>query len=101
MKLIDTHTHLYLPDFENDIDDVIKRASNEGVEKFYLPAIDSANSETLLNLENNYPNKCFAMAGLHPCSVKENYKEELEHVSNLLYKRKFVAVGEIGLDFYW
>ena len=101
MKLIDTHTHLYLSDFTADIDEVIKRAGNEGVENFYLPAIDSSETENLLALEKKYPGKCFAMMGLHPCSVKENYKEELNMVYNWLQKRKFAAIGEIGLDFYW
>jgi len=101
MKLIDTHTHLYLQDFVIDIDEVILRASNAGVEKFYLPSIDSTNNEALMFLENKYPGKCYAMMGLHPCSVKENYKEELAHVYDQLQKRKFAAIGEIGLDFYW
>lgn len=99
--MIDTHTHLYLNDFIADIDEVIKRAGKEGVEKFYLPAIDSTETDHLLMLENKYPDKCFAMMGLHPCSVKENYKEELDMVYTWLQKRKFAAVGEIGLDFYW
>jgi len=101
MKLIDTHTHLYLDDFVNDISEVMHRAFNEGIEKFYLPSIDSTNNEALLLLENNYPGKCFAMMGLHPCSVKENYKEELLQVYNWLQKRKFAAIGETGLDFFW
>lgn len=101
MRLIDTHTHLYLDDFANDIDDVIKRAELDGVEKFYLPAIDSSETENLFALEKRYPGKCFAMMGLHPCSVKEDYKEELNIVYSWLQKRKFAAVGEIGLDFYW
>jgi len=101
MKLIDTHTHLYLSDFAADIDEVIKRAGDEGVGKFYLPAIDSTETENLFALEKKYPDKCFAMMGLHPCSVKENYKEELNIVYNWLQKRKFAAIGEIGLDFYW
>ena len=99
--IIDTHTHLYLNDFAADIDEVIKRAADEGVEKFYLPAIDSSETENIFSLEKKYPAKCFAMMGLHPCSVKENYKEELEMVYNWLQKREFAAVGEIGLDFYW
>jgi len=99
--IIDTHTHLYLSDFASDIDEVIKRAGDEGVGKFYLPAIDSAETENLLALETNYPGKCFAMMGLHPCSVKENYKDELNMVHSWLQKRKFAAIGEIGLDFYW
>ena len=101
MKLIDTHTHLYLSDFAADIDEVIKRAGDEGVGKFYLPAIDSSETENLLALEKKYPDKCFAMMGLHPCSIKENYKEELNMVYNWLQKRKFAAIGEIGLDLYW
>ncbi|MBA3675771.1 MAG: TatD family hydrolase, partial [Chitinophagaceae bacterium] len=76
MKLVDTHTHLYLKDFASDIDAVIKRAEEEGVENFYLPSIDSSETENLFELERKYPGKCFAMMGLHPCSVKENYKEE-------------------------
>ncbi|MDB5222590.1 MAG: Hydrolase TatD [Chitinophagaceae bacterium] len=99
--IIDTHTHLYLSDFAADIDEVIKRAGEEGVEKFYLPAIDSTETGNLLALEEKYPGKCFAMMGLHPCSVKENYKEELDMVYHWLQKRKFAAIGEIGLDFYW
>lgn len=99
--LIDTHTHLYLDEFAADIDEVIKRAGEEGVEKFYLPAIDSTETANLLSLEKKYPGRCSAMMGLHPCSVKENYKEELAQVYNWLQKRSFAAVGEIGLDFYW
>lgn len=99
--IIDTHTHLYLSDFAADINDVIKRAKGEGVEKFYLPAIDSSETDNLLALEEKYPGSCIAMMGLHPCSVKENYKEELAMIYAWLQKRKFAAVGEIGLDFYW
>ena len=74
MKLIDTHTHLYLKDFTTDINEVMERAMQEGVEQFYLPAIDSEVTDDMLKLEAAYPSKCFAMAGLHPVSVKENYK---------------------------
>jgi len=101
MKLIDTHTHLYLPEFVNDIEEVMQRAFDEGVEKFYLPSIDSANTQSLFFLEKKYPGKCFVMMGLHPCSVRENYKGELANVHEWLQKRKFAAIGEIGLDFYW
>jgi TatD DNase family protein len=99
--IIDTHTHLYLNEFATDIDEVIKRAGDEGVTKFYLPSIDSSETENIFSLEKKYPGKCFAMMGLHPCSVKENYKEELEGVYQWLQQRKFAAVGEIGLDLYW
>ncbi|MEO7833744.1 MAG: TatD family hydrolase, partial [Ginsengibacter sp.] len=80
MKLIDTHTHLYVEEFKEDIGSVVERAIAEGVEKFYLPAIDSSENEALLNLEKKFPDKMFAMAGLHPCSVKENFKEELKKI---------------------
>ena len=101
MKIIDTHTHLYLYDFKDDIDNVMLNASNENVEELYLPAIDSSETEAMLLLESKYPGKCFAMMGLHPCSVKENYKQELMYVHEWLKKRQFIAIGEVGLDFYW
>jgi TatD DNase family protein len=99
--LIDTHTHLYLEEFNDDIEEVIKRAVAEGVERFYMPAIDSSETLRLLDLEARFPGKCFAMMGLHPFSVKENYKEELDKVNEWLQKRKFPAIGEAGLDLYW
>jgi len=101
MQLIDTHTHLYLKDFKDDIDDVIKKSIAAGVEHFYLPSINSEHMEDMLALEKLYPNNCFAMMGLHPCSIKSNYKEELKIIEQWLKERKFSAVGEIGLDFYW
>ncbi len=101
MNLIDTHCHLYSEEFEGDIDAVINRAKAEGVTKFFLPAIDSSSMEAMLLLEEKYPNECIAMMGLHPCYVKENYKEELAIVEAQLAARSFAAVGEIGLDFYW
>lgn len=101
MVLIDTHCHLYLEEFKQDIDDVIKKAMAAGVQKFFLPAIDSSETGNLFLLEKKFPGKCFAMMGLHPCSVKENYLEELSHVDEHLKKRKFAAIGEIGLDFHW
>lgn len=99
--MIDTHCHLYVDDFKADMQDVIKRAESEGIDKFYLPAIDSSEIENMIRLETTFPDKCFAMMGLHPCSVKENYLDELAIVEDWLSKRKFAAVGEIGLDFYW
>ena len=101
MKMIDTHTHLYVQEFKQDIDSVVERALKEGVEKFYLPAIDSSETAALLELEKKFPGKMYAMAGLHPCSVKENYKEELAAVEKQLSQREFAAIGETGLDFYW
>jgi TatD DNase family protein len=99
--MVDTHCHLYVDEFKADIDDVIKRAGAAGINKFYLPAIDSNEIENMFLLENKFPGKCIAMMGLHPCSVKENYLHELSIVKDWLTKRKFAAVGEIGLDFYW
>ena len=101
MILVDTHCHLYSEEFDDEIDAIIDRAKNIGVAKFYLPAIDSTSLQAMLALEARYPNTCFAMMGLHPCYVKENYKIELQIVADQLTKRPFVAVGEIGLDFYW
>ncbi|MEO9023184.1 MAG: TatD family hydrolase [Ginsengibacter sp.] len=101
MKLIDTHTHLYTEEFREDILSVVERAQQEGVEKFYLPAIDSSEMEALLDLEKKFPEKMHAMAGLHPCSVKENFKEELEKIKLQLSQRPFAGIGETGLDFYW
>ena len=101
MKFIDTHTHLYLKEFSDDIDEVMKRAEAEGVGQFYLPAIDSSETGNMIALEKKFPGKCVAMAGLHPCSVKENYKEELAKIEAVMSLRKFIAIGESGLDFYW
>jgi TatD DNase family protein len=101
MKFIDTHCHLYLPEFEADINATMQRAGDNGVEKFYLPAVDSETLPAMFALEKQFPGKCVAMAGLHPCSVKENFTDELKIVEELLKQRKFAAIGEIGLDFYW
>jgi TatD DNase family protein len=99
--LIDTHSHLYLNSFKHDIAEVMQRADDAGVKKIYLPAIDSSEIENMMNLEAAYPDRCFAMMGLHPCSVSDNYLHELEMAEQWLTKRKFAAIGEIGLDFYW
>ena len=101
MKLIDTHTHLYLEAFDQDRDQVIKKAIELGVDRFYLPAIDSSYTERMLDLEKKYPNRIRLMMGLHPTHVKENYLDELKHVKKYLAKHDFVAVGEIGIDLYW
>jgi TatD DNase family protein len=101
MKLIDTHAHIYVKEFSSDIHDVMIRAKEKGVNRIIMPAIDSTTHAAMLKLEEIYPESCISMMGLHPCSVKENYLEELKAVEDWLSKRKFVAVGEIGLDFYW
>jgi TatD DNase family protein len=99
--LIDTHCHLYLEEFATDIAEIIQRAESEGVIRFYLPNIDQRSSVALEQLEDRFPGKCIGMAGLHPCSVKDDYRKELDFVEGWLEKRPFAAVGEIGLDFYW
>lgn len=98
---IDTHAHLYVDKFDDDRDEMIQRAFKNGVERFYLPNIDSTTIAPMLEMEKDYPKHCFPMMGLHPCHVKENYKEELTIVKEWLDKRSFVAVGEIGVDLYW
>lgn len=101
MQFIDTHAHVYAPELTTDIELVIKNAISTGIEKILMPAIDSASLEAMLKVEQQFPNHCIAMMGLHPCYVKENYKEELALVETWLAKRKFIAIGEIGLDYYW
>lgn len=98
---IDTHTHLYSEEFNTDRTHIIKKAITSGVKKMYLPNIDSTSIEAMLQLENEFPENCFPMMGLHPCSVNENVESELKLVEEWLGKRKFCAVGEIGIDLYW
>lgn len=100
MMLIDTHTHLYQPAFDNDRADMIARAKAIGVSRFYMPGIDSEVIQRMEEVEQAYP-ECIMMPGLHPCSVKENYLDELAIVARQLEQRAFPALGEIGLDYYW
>ncbi len=99
-QLIDTHAHIYLPEFEADLDGVLEAASAAGVSRIFMPAIDSGSHAQLFQLAAAHPH-CKSMMGLHPCSVKENVEEELLLVEQQLASRNFIAVGEIGLDFYW
>lgn len=99
--MIDTHAHLYLPEFDQDIDGVIERAVARGVHEFYLPAIDSSTTEAMYALKSRYPQRMHLMMGLHPTSVQENYAQELDHVYQELSRGAFSAVGEIGIDLYW
>ena len=101
MRLIDTHAHLYSEEFGNEIDDVIQRAKNDGVAKALLPNVDSASIPLLHALVEKHPEFCLPMMGLHPCSVKAGYQTELATVEKNLNERKYIAVGEIGLDYYW
>ncbi len=101
MRLIDTHAHLYAGKFDADRAEMMQRALDNGIDRFFLPNIDRASIEGMLQLEESYPGQCFAMMGLHPCSVQEGYLEELAEVEHWLSSRPFCAVGEIGLDLYW
>ena len=101
MIITDTHTHLYSDAFDDDRKDMIQRALDAKVSRFFIPAIDSTHTEAMLQLEADYPDHIFLMMGLHPTSVKENFQDELQHVEEMLAKRKFYAVGEIGIDLYW
>jgi len=101
MRIIDTHTHLYLNQYKEDVDMVIERAVKKGVDRFIFPAIDSSHLEEMHDLKKRYPENIYLMSGLHPVSVKENYKEELEIVFKSLSAHKYVAIGEIGIDLYW
>lgn len=101
MVFTDTHTHLYSEAFQDDQKETIQRAIDAGVERFFIPAIDSQYTPAMLELKNNYPDNVHLMMGLHPTHVKENYLEELAHVNEMLDKETFVAVGEIGVDLYW
>ena len=101
MKIIDTHTHLYLNQFKDDIDKVIQSSKDKGINKFIFPAIDSTHFDDMHDLKNKYPGSIYLMSGLHPTDVKENFKQELEFVVNSLKSHSYVAIGEIGIDLYW
>ncbi len=101
MIITDTHTHLYSKDFDEDRSEMIQRAIDAGVSRFFIPAIDSTFTQAMYDLEKAYPSTIFLMMGLHPTHVKDNYLEELQHVEEELSKRNFYAVGEIGIDLFW
>jgi TatD DNase family protein len=101
MIITDTHTHLYSNEFDEDRDEMIHRAIDAGVSRFFIPAIDSTFTKSMYDLEKAYPDNIFLMMGLHPTHVKDNYLEELQLVETELSKREFYAVGEIGIDLYW
>ena len=101
MNICDTHIHLYAEEFNADRDFLISDAVNKGVTKFFLPNIDSSSFDGLYKVCDAFPRNCFPMMGLHPCSVKENYIDELAKVKTEISKRKFYAIGEIGIDLYW
>ena len=99
--ITDTHTHLYSEQFDEDRAAMIQRAKDAGVSRFFIPAIDSTYTARMLDLERDFKDDVFLMMGLHPTSVKENYKEELAQVKEWIDKRPFIGIGEIGIDLYW
>ena len=101
MIITDTHTHLYSEAFDEDRAEMISRAIEVNVKRFFIPAIDSTYTDAMLTLEKSYPENIFLMMGLHPTHVKDNYKDELKHIEEMLASHKFYAVGEIGIDLYW
>ncbi|HPW98056.1 MAG TPA: TatD family hydrolase [Flavobacterium sp.] len=102
MILTDTHTHLYSEEFQNDRAEMIQRAIDNGVSRFFVPSIDSSYTEKMYALETQFPENIYLMMGLHPCYVKpETYEQEIAHVEQQLASRKFQAVGEIGIDLFW
>jgi len=101
MKFIDTHAHLYSSPLKENIEGIMKNAMDNGIDTIIMPAIDSSTLEAMLEVEMTYTQNTMAMMGLHPCSVKDNVKEELAIIEAQLQKRKFIAIGEIGLDYYW
>ena len=101
MIISDTHTHLYLKEFDSDRDQVINNAITSNVSRLFLPAIDSSHTQSMLILKKKFPKNIFLMAGLHPCYIGENYLEELEHVEKNIIENQCIAVGEIGIDLHW
>jgi TatD DNase family protein len=101
MFLIDTHTHIYLPEFDSDRDEVVKRSISNGVLKMLMPNIDVASVENMISAETRYPGICIPMVGLHPTSVKEDYIFQLDSLEKIFSEHKFIAIGEIGIDLFW
>lgn len=101
MQLVDTHTHLYLPEFDSDRDEMISRALDCGVEKLLMPNIDVRSVDAMLSAANRYKGICLPMIGLHPTSVKDDYADQLKVLEETFTREDFVAVGEIGIDLYW
>ena len=101
MNFIDTHSHLYLKDFDIDIDEEIKTSIDLGIREIYLPSIDSSYTNRMIKLKNKYPDEIKLMMGLHPTHIDTNCEKEIAHVKKMLDEENFSAVGEIGIDLYW
>lgn len=100
-ELVDTHCHIYLEEFAPDLEEVLERAKNTGIKRIYMPAFDGGHVQNMLKLQKTYVGRCYSMLGLHPCYVRENYREELDFILKTIEENQFVAIGEIGLDYYW
>lgn len=102
MDFIDTHTHLYSSQFDEDRDEIVLKCIDNGITKLLLPNIDFASINGMMSLVEKYPNTCFPMLGLHPCSVDNNFNEDLKKIESYLSENhKFIAIGEVGIDLYW
>lgn len=101
ITLTDTHAHLYASEFDADRTEMMKRAFQLGIKRFFLPNIDEESIVPLLQMMKDYPEQCFGMMGLHPCSVRENVDEQLHTIEEALNANSFIAIGEIGIDLYW
>lgn len=99
--MIETHAHIYAKAFKDDLDDIIERSREHNIQKILMPNIDHTSIEAMLAVENKYPQMCMPMMGLHPSSVDKNFEKDLYEVEHWLNQRKFIAVGEIGMDLYW
>lgn len=99
--MIDTHAHIYTKEFKDDLDNIVDNFQKEGGREIFMPNIDHDSIDLMLAVENRYPETCFSMMGLHPGSVSENFQSQLYEIEDWLSKRKFIAVGEIGIDLYW
>ena len=101
MKFIDTHTHLYLPEFDSDRDEMMNRATGAGIVKLLMPNIDIHSVEAMLSASSRYIGVCLPMIGLHPTSVSDDYRKQLDELERIFSEQNFIAVGEIGIDLYW
>lgn len=98
---IDTHAHIYAKEFDEDRSEILEKTLNQGIGKIFMPNVDHSSIDRMLETEEKNPGLCIPMMGLHPCSVKKHFEKELYEVEDWLKKRKFAAVGEIGIDLYW
>jgi TatD DNase family protein len=101
MELIDTHTHLYLPEFDSDRHEMVERAVSSGVTRLLMPNIDASSIDAMVSAADSYKNACYIMLGLHPTSVRDNYLQEINEIKTRLNGRKIIAIGEVGIDLYW